>query len=76
MFELSILRVEFFAGSLNVHLRTRKVLGWPKICKLAHALLWEYRCKQGVGNAACKACAASRPASPFCTRRELFCTRG
>jgi hypothetical protein len=20
----------------------RKVSGWPKICKLAHALLWEY----------------------------------
>jgi hypothetical protein len=24
----------------------RKVLGWPKRCKLAHAFLWEYSCKR------------------------------
>jgi hypothetical protein len=24
----------------------RKVLGWPKICKLAHAFLWEYSYKR------------------------------
>ena len=24
----------------------RKVLGWPKICKLAHAFLWEYSLKR------------------------------
>ena len=24
----------------------RKVLGWPKICKLAHAFLWEYSHKR------------------------------
>ena len=22
------------------------MLGWPKRCKLAHAFLWEYRCKR------------------------------
>ena len=25
--------------------QARKVLDWPERCKLAHALLWEYRCK-------------------------------
>jgi hypothetical protein len=24
----------------------RKMLGWPKICKLAHAFLWEYSYKR------------------------------
>ena len=23
----------------------RKLLGWPKICKLAHTFLWEHSCK-------------------------------
>jgi hypothetical protein len=46
MFELSILCIKFFAGSLNVRLRTRKALGWPNICKLTHACLREYRYKR------------------------------
>jgi hypothetical protein len=25
-----------------IRLIARKVLGWPKRCKLAHAILWEY----------------------------------
>ena len=27
-------------------LHARKVLGWPNICKLAHALLWEHSYKR------------------------------
>ena len=26
--------------------QARKVLGWPKICKLAHAFMWEYSCER------------------------------
>ena len=28
-------------------LRARKVLGWPKRCKLAHAFLWEHSARKG-----------------------------
>jgi hypothetical protein len=24
----------------------RKLIGWPKLCKLAHAFRWEYSCKR------------------------------
>ena len=26
--------------------QARKLLGWPKRCKLAHEFLWEYSCKR------------------------------
>jgi hypothetical protein len=31
---------------LKVWGRARKVLCWPKICKMAHAFLWEYSYKR------------------------------
>jgi hypothetical protein len=31
---------------MRLGLRARKVLGWPEICKLAHAFLWEYGYKR------------------------------
>jgi hypothetical protein len=30
---------------LSAMLRTKNVLGWPKICKLVHAFVWEYSYK-------------------------------
>jgi hypothetical protein len=32
--------------SIVVILEREKVLGWPKICRLAHAFLWENCCKR------------------------------
>jgi hypothetical protein len=31
----------YSGASLKVSVRGRKVLGWPKICKLAYAFLWK-----------------------------------
>ena len=41
------LRIRFRCGVVLDGLRraARKVLGWPRRCKLAHEFLWEYSCK-------------------------------
>jgi hypothetical protein len=31
---------------LRIREQARKLLGWPKICKLAHAFRWEHSCKR------------------------------
>jgi hypothetical protein len=58
--EVEVLRVQLLAqcgtvdrvgrqhlswGADARHSRARKALGWPKICKLAHAFLWEHSYK-------------------------------